>query len=69
MAIVRSTQALELIRDAYEKHDEELVLTSFKLRRAQKGMIEKLASWNAESQAAVIRAIIDEWSEMKAREL
>ena len=68
MAVVRSADARELVRETYEANDAKLVLTSFQLRRPQKEMINKLAEWNAISQAALIRTIIDEWCEMNLRE-
>jgi hypothetical protein len=68
MAITRSEQSLELIRTAYETAEDELVLTSFQIRRSQKALIEQLAKSNSESQATVLRAIIDEWCECKLRE-
>jgi len=67
--LVRSDQSLDLIEQAYKGVAEsELVLTSYQLRQAQKNMLAELASRNAMSQAAVIRAIIDEWCEMKLRD-
>lgn len=69
MSLVRSSQSLDLIRKAYEGSAEaELVLTSYQLRKPQKDMIKGLASRNAMHQAAILRAIIDEWCEMKLRE-
>lgn len=69
MAIIRSPGSRELVRETYEAEEgAELVLTSFQLRRAQKEMINQLADWNAISQAALIRTIIDEWCELNLRD-
>jgi len=66
MSLVRSKQSLDLIQTAYEGGEEaELVLTSYQLRKPQKDMIKGLAKQSAMHQAAVLRAIIDEWCQMK----
>lgn len=66
MSLVRSKQSLDLIRTAYEGNEEaELVLTSYQLRKPQKEMIKGLAKQSAMHQAAVLRAILDEWCQMK----
>ena len=64
MAIVRSASALDAIRNAYEG-EGDLVLTSLQIRRGQKELLETLAKQGGESQASVLRAIIDEWCESK----
>lgn len=64
MSIVRSAESLAIIKEAYEGNGE-LQTTSIKVRKGQKEMIDKLASQSGESQASVLRAIIDEWCEMK----
>lgn len=69
MGIVRSAQSLDLIRKSRNHNgDAELVLTSFQLRREQKEMIDALAKRTGEKQATIVRAIIDDWCEMKLRE-
>lgn len=69
MSFVRSEQSLDLIQKSYDGNEEaELVLTSYQLRRPQKEMIKGLAKRNASHQAVILRAIIDEWCEMKLRE-
>lgn len=67
MSIVRSADSLNLIRAAYEGNGE-LKLTSLHIRAGQKTMLEELARKSGESQAAVIRAILDEWCEHKLSE-
>jgi hypothetical protein len=64
MSIVRSADSLAILRKAYEGNGE-LQTTSIKVRKSQKEMIDELANQSGESQASVLRAIIDEWCEMK----
>lgn len=64
MGLVRSARSLELVRSAYES-DGELVRTLIQLRKGQKDLIESLSASSGNSQAAVLRAIIDEWCEQK----
>jgi hypothetical protein len=69
MGVVRSARSLDLIRDARNQNGKaKLVLTSFQLRQSQKDLIESLAEQSGESQATIVRAIFDEWCEMKLRE-
>ena len=69
MGVVRSAQSLDVLRSTTEQQGAaNLILTSFQLRKSQKSMIEDLAKRNGESQATVIRAIIDEWVDMKLRD-
>lgn len=70
MGVVRSAQSLDVLkRSTNQSNGAELTLTSFQLRKDQKVMIEELARRNGESQATVIRAIIDEWVALKMREV
>ena len=64
MAVVRTPSAIAAIKKAY-KSNGKLVLTSLKVREGQKVLLESLAKQSGESQAAILRAIIDEWCEMK----
>lgn len=64
MALIRNAKALNLLKSS-NGIETSLVLTSFQLRKDQKELIEKLAEQNSERQATIIRAIIDEWREMK----
>lgn len=67
MSIVRSANSLTVIRKAYEGNGD-LKLTSLHIRAGQKDMLEELARRGGESQASVLRAILDEWCEMKLAE-
>ena len=67
MSIVRSPNSLTIIRNAYEG-DGDLKLTSLHVRAGQKIMLEELARLSGESQASVLRAILDEWCEQKLAE-
>lgn len=72
MAVVRTARSLNQILDLVELGDVDgaatLVLTSTHLRNDQKRMIEELARRSGESQATILRAIIDEWIELRLRE-
>ena len=64
MAVVRTPSAITAIKKAYGSNGK-LVLTSLKVREGQKVLLESLSKQSGESQAAILRAIIDEWCEMK----
>lgn len=67
MSVVRSAQSLKEVLE-HSKNDgssDPLKITSFQLRTEQKTMIDELARRNGESQATIIRAIVDEWVELK----
>lgn len=64
MSIVRSANSLAIIRKAYEGNGD-LKLTSLHVRAGQKNMLEELARLSGESQASILRAILDEWCEQK----
>lgn len=66
--LIRSERSLDLVKQAYESHNgSDLTLTSFKIRQAQHDLIKALAESTSESQASIVRAIIDEWCEAKLR--
>lgn len=67
MSIVRSADSLAIIKRAYEGNGD-LKLTSLHVRGGQKELLEELARRSGESQASVLRAIIDEWCEIKLAE-
>jgi len=64
MTLRRSRQSLNMVRESYESSNADGVkLMSVQLRTAQKAMLDKIAEYNGISTAAVLRAIVDEWSE------
>ena len=62
-----SPQSLRILKAAY---GEEIgtVSRNYHLRKEQDDMIGALAELNSESKVTVLRAIIDEWRELKLRE-
>ncbi len=64
MSIVRSNESLAVIERG-RKGGGGLKPISLHIRVGQKEMLEELARLTGESQAAVLRAIIDEWCESK----
>lgn len=62
MAIVRSASPLDIIRKAYEGNGDTVTL-GLKVREGQRTMLQELSEVTGESQASILRAIIDEWCE------
>lgn len=76
MAVVRTagslSEALEVVEMDLSKGSDDstptLVLTSFHIRKDQKLLVEELARRAGESQATIMRAIIDEWIALRLKE-
>lgn len=68
MSVIIDAHSLSLLKEAKDQPNGKLVLTSFQLRQSQKDLIDALARNASESQATVIRTIIDEWRELKLKE-
>jgi hypothetical protein len=69
MSVLRSSDALEILKSAYEKGDgSDTVPKRWDLRQEQIEMIRALSERYNESQVTVLRSIIDEWRDMKLRE-
>ena len=70
MSVIRSTRSLEEVLSVVEDGNDVAVMTviSYTIREDQKRLIEELSKRNGESQATVLRAIIDEWVEQKLRD-
>lgn len=62
MAIVRTPSLLDIIRKAYEGSGDTVVL-GLKVRTSQRTLLQELSELTGESQASILRAIIDEWCE------
>ena len=68
MNIIRSADSLRLIEEAVSGGvDENLINVSFMMSPKQKAVIEQLSKENRLSQGVVIRVILDEWMQSKAR--
>ena len=69
MAIVRTPASLGIIKKAYEGNGD-LVVLGLQVRGSQRELLKELASQGGETQASILRAIIDEWCEVQlARQL
>ena len=70
MSVVRSARSLEDVLSNVEQDGNEPVLRliSYKIRNDQKQLIEELAKRNGETQATIVRAILDDWVELKLRD-
>ena len=62
VAIVRSPASLRAIKKGYEGNGDFVVL-GLQVRSSQREMLQELSKQRGESQASVLRAIIDEWCE------
>jgi hypothetical protein len=67
MALIRSPQSFNLVREQYEALDngENKVLVSFFLRPTQKRLIDGIAAQTGRGKAEVVREIIDEWCQLQ----
>lgn len=64
MSVVRSGASLAAVKEGREGSGR-LVLVSYHIRHSQREMLRRLAEDSGESQATILRAILDEWGEMK----
>lgn len=69
MALLRNSQSLDLLKEAYQSGDAEKDLRSYYIPRYQQQMLEVLASDSGLSRAGVIREIIDEWYDLKVKSI
>lgn len=65
MSVVRSRDALDILTEAYASADGTTVPKRWDLRAEQVDMIRQLSERYSESQVSILRAIVDEWREMK----
>lgn len=68
MSMVRSGSTLDAVKSAYQYDNPKTVSVSYTVRKGQKLMIEALSKATSETQAVVLRKILDEWAEMQLRE-
>jgi len=64
MAIVRTASLLDIIKKAYEGNGDFVVL-GLQVRSSQRELLKELSTQSGESQASILRAIIDEWCEIQ----
>ena len=62
MTVLRSPSFLNAVKTGYEGNGEFVVL-GLQVRKSQREMLKALSQLTGESQATILRAIIDEWSE------
>lgn len=68
MKPIRSPHSLEILQNAYEDGTGSATISrNFHLRKEQDEMLAALADYMGESKITVLRAIIDEWREMKLK--
>lgn len=67
MKPIKSPQSLTIIRKAYNGNGNEKVSRNFHLRKEQDDMLDALADHYQETKVTVLKAIIDEWREMRLR--
>ena len=68
MALVRSRQSLEKVKDAYLNTDRGIMhLRSYHLRPYHMQIIDVLAEETGKGKAEVLRDLIDEWVEFQLR--
>ena len=65
MALLRTSQSLDMVRGAYEEGGTTNKLRSYHLPEYQLLMIDALADDSGLSKAGVMRQIIDEWYALK----
>lgn len=64
-----SPHSLKILRKAYSNGTgRKRVSRNFHLRQEQDEMLAELARENAETKVTVLRAVIDEWRDMKLTE-
>ena len=68
MSLIRSSQSLKEVREAYRGGSADKALRSYFLPKYQQDIIEILHGESGDSKGAVVRTIIDEWVELKLRE-
>ena len=59
--IVRTPQAVRLLRRALTDSSGDLVVLGLQVRESQRRMLQDLSYETKESQAALLRGLIDEW--------
>lgn len=68
MKTMLSPQSLSILTDAYDHGGStEKVSRNFHLRKEQDDMLAKLAEFHGETKVTILRAVIDEWRELKLR--
>lgn len=68
MRPTNTPQSLTILKDAYTGPSGTTVSRNFYLRKEQDELLARLAEYHGESKVTVLRAIIDEWRELKLRE-
>ena len=68
MALVRSPQSLDRIKDLYfAERIDKMKLTSAFIHPAQKEIIDILSRETGKGKGAVVRDLIDEWVELQLK--
>ena len=66
MRFSESPHSIQILRSSYMNgNGGETVSRNFYLRKEQDEMLARLAKQNGETKVTILRAIIDEWREMK----
>ena len=64
-----SPQSLSILRRTYHNGDRAKTISrNFWIREDQDELLEALSKYHGESKVTILRAIIDEWREMKLRD-
>ena len=67
--LVRNKRTRDFVREKYENPEGgKKVLVSYFIGPSQKAMIDEIAGDLGKSQAAVLRGLIDEWSQAQINE-
>lgn len=68
MKLSHTPQTLQIINEAYHNGaGGETVSRNFFIRKEQDDMLKALAEQSGETKVTVLRAVIDEWREMKLK--
>lgn len=69
MRIPDSPQSLKILRQTYTNGDEAKTISrNFWIKEEQDELLAALSKYHGETKVTILRAIIDEWREMKLRE-
>lgn len=70
MKLSSTPQSLQIIRNSYHNGDGGITVSrNFHIRKEQDDMLGLLADHVGESKVTVLRAIIDEWRDMRMKGL
>ncbi len=68
MSLIRSSQSLDEIREAYRGGSADKALRSYFLPKYQQEIIDILNKESGKSKGEIVRTIIDVWVELMLRE-